>query len=786
MLVSVKTTIPWQSWLMVSFFCLQLLTFSLADRDFYEILNVPRSASTKEIRKAFKKLAVSEHPDKKTDDPKAHEKFLKITRAYEVLKDDQLRKKYDLHGEEGLKEDFQGGQHYESWSFYQEEFGIYDDDPEIITLSLSDFEQSVEGTQDLWFINFYSPHCSHCHHLAPTWREVARELDGVVRIGAVNCQDDWQICRMQGIRSYPSLLLYPSREKYYGERSRNAIVDFALSKIHAKVVKLSPSTFKQTSAEESSAPWVISVCHTDGDCMSTNSEMKVAAMLEGLVNVGSINCDKYSTLCISLDVTDGVYFYNLGEVQKGKETRINSLTASEIAYEVLGMLPDVTLLNEKQFEKIRKQLKDKEGNPWIVHFVDSDDRNLELRKIPRLVELDNIQVGRIDCRQLRTQCNNLHLVKLPVFLLFKSGGGHEFYYGRLTAHDVAAFAKDSVTAPLRALGPKDFPDRVVDSKDPWFVDFFAPWCPPCMRLLPEFRKASKSYGQKIFFGTVDCTIHSDLCRDYNIRSYPTTIFYNESVPHHYDGNHFAQDMVEFIEDTLHPPVEQLTPANFEKNVLQRASNEIWVVDFFAPWCGPCQQLAPEWRKLSKMFKSHENVHIAEVNCKKYRRLCQDQGVNSYPTMRLYPLSRSDSYMNYNGWHRDVDSLHAWVFENLPSKVTRLGYNNFYTKVMNSQTPWIIDFYASWCGHCQIFKPQFEIVAEKLDGIVHAGKVDCEQEFELCQEYGISAYPTVRLFLRKNKSNHEHGIEIEMQDAEEIVNFVKSKTRSKRIASHDEF
>lgn len=57
------------------------------------------------------------------DDPKAHEKFLKITRAYEVLKDDQLRKKYDLHGEEGLKEDFQGGQHYESWSFYQEEFG---------------------------------------------------------------------------------------------------------------------------------------------------------------------------------------------------------------------------------------------------------------------------------------------------------------------------------------------------------------------------------------------------------------------------------------------------------------------------------------------------------------------------------------------------------------------------------------------------------------------------------------------------------------------------------------
>lgn len=49
---------------------------------------------------------------------------------------------------------------------------------------------------------------------------------------------------------------------------------------------------------------------------------------------------------------------------------------------------------------------------------------------------------------------------------------------------------------------------------------------------------------------------------------------------------------------------------------------------------------------------------------------------------------------------------------------------------------------------------FFLTFQKLDGIVHAGKVDCEQEFELCQEYGISAYPTVRLFLRKNKSNHE--------------------------------
>lgn len=59
------------------------------------------------------------------DDPEAHDNFLKINRAYEVLKDEDMRKKFDMHGEEGLKDDFHGGNRYESWKFYQEEFGKF-------------------------------------------------------------------------------------------------------------------------------------------------------------------------------------------------------------------------------------------------------------------------------------------------------------------------------------------------------------------------------------------------------------------------------------------------------------------------------------------------------------------------------------------------------------------------------------------------------------------------------------------------------------------------------------
>lgn len=64
-------------------------------------------------------------------------------------------------------------------------------------------------SEKTWFINFYSPQCSHCHHLAPVWRKIAKDLEGVIRIGAVNCEDDWHLCTQVGIQSYPTLLHYP-------------------------------------------------------------------------------------------------------------------------------------------------------------------------------------------------------------------------------------------------------------------------------------------------------------------------------------------------------------------------------------------------------------------------------------------------------------------------------------------------------------------------------------------------------------------------------------------------
>ncbi|KAL5006177.1 hypothetical protein ScPMuIL_017335 [Solemya velum] len=699
------------SWL----FVVVLLIVSVAAEDFYKLLDVSKGASTKEIRKAFKKKAVTMHPDKNTDDPDAHDKFIKINRAYEVLKDEDLRKKYDQYGEEGLKDDFQKGwgKRYESWKFYQEEFGLYDDDPEIVTLSRSDFDMSVENTEDIWFINFYSPHCSHCHELAPSWREVARELEGVVRVGAVNCADDRQLCMNLGIRSYPTLMMFVSGKhlKYNGDRSTSRLVEYALQFVKVKVKSLTYANFAEAATED--MPWVITFCGDDGDCLLPRTQLKLAAILIDLVNVGSVDCHKNLNLCNRLEHSGGTYFYQPGQVDENTGMEISSLIAQEVAYAVLSQLPDVTDLDSEEFKEVRTNLKSGQQQSWLVHFVEKEgEHDIELRKLPAM--LSDFKVGRVICEKMRRECDKFHIHKYPVFLVFKEHGGYEIFYGRTTAHDIAAFARDSADTRLEALGPDDFKTHRVgpQSTDPWFIDFFAPWCPPCMRLLPEFRKAAKNYGDKINFGTVDCTIHSSLCNTYQIHSYPTTVFYNHTTPHQYNGKHNSKSIIEFIQDTMNPLVIALDGNSFDSHVLNRGKDELWLVDFYAPWCGPCRQLEPEWRRVAKKLKDNKFVKVGKVDCQQHSYVCQRQGVRGYPNIRLYPLGgHTGVYNDYNNWFRDAPNILNWATDFFPTRVETLTSRNFREKVLDSPIPWIIDFYAPWCGHCQIFKPVFERVAE---------------------------------------------------------------------------
>ncbi len=78
-------------------------------RDYYEVLGVSKTASADEIKKAYRKLAMTYHPDKNPDNKEAEAKFKEASEAYSVLSDDSKRQQYDQFGFQGMNGGFGGG-----------------------------------------------------------------------------------------------------------------------------------------------------------------------------------------------------------------------------------------------------------------------------------------------------------------------------------------------------------------------------------------------------------------------------------------------------------------------------------------------------------------------------------------------------------------------------------------------------------------------------------------------------------------------------------------------------
>jgi len=113
-------------------------------------------------------------------------------------------------------------------------------------------------------IEFYAPWCGHCQRLAPEWEKAAQNLKGIVKIGAVNCDEEKNkgLAGNFGIQGFPTIKFFPSEQKvegkgvtktpldYNGARTASAIVNFATEKLPNFVTSLTSSNLEKFLSNE--------------------------------------------------------------------------------------------------------------------------------------------------------------------------------------------------------------------------------------------------------------------------------------------------------------------------------------------------------------------------------------------------------------------------------------------------------------------------------------------------------------------------------------------------------
>jgi len=95
----------------------------MSKRDYYKVLDVPRTATEAEIKKAYRRLAMKYHPDRNPHDAEAEERFKEAKEACEVLTDEHKRAAYDQYGHAGVEAASRGGRGGFSGDAFSDIFG---------------------------------------------------------------------------------------------------------------------------------------------------------------------------------------------------------------------------------------------------------------------------------------------------------------------------------------------------------------------------------------------------------------------------------------------------------------------------------------------------------------------------------------------------------------------------------------------------------------------------------------------------------------------------------------
>ncbi|KAI7744964.1 hypothetical protein M8C21_006461 [Ambrosia artemisiifolia] len=240
------------------------------------------------------------------------------------------------------------------------------------------------------------------------------------------------------------------------------------------------------------------------------------------------------------------------------------------------------------------------------------------------------------------------------------------------------------SSPVVQLTPSNFKSKVENSNGVVLVEFYAPWCGHCRALTPAWEKAASVLKGVVTVAAIDADAHQSIAQEYGIKGFPTIkVFVPGKPPVDYQGAREAKPIAEFALQQVKALLKErlsgkttggsseksessvsveLNSRNFDELVVE--SKDLWMVEFFAPWCGHCKKLAPEWKKAAKNLQG--KVKLGHVNCDDEKSLMSRYKVQGFPTILVFGADKENP-ITYEG-ARTASAIESFALVQLETNV----------------------------------------------------------------------------------------------------------------------